>query len=45
MKVTENKIDNLNLELTLEVAAADYAEIEKKKLLFYPAKHVLRRWS
>ena len=32
MKVTENKIDNLNLELTLEVAAADYAEIEKKKL-------------
>ncbi|MBQ9660612.1 MAG: hypothetical protein IJV37_05030 [Bacteroidales bacterium] len=32
MKVTENKIDKLNLELTLEVAAADYAEIEKKKL-------------
>ena len=32
MKVTERKIDNLNLELTLEVAAADYAEIEKKKL-------------
>ena len=32
MKITENKIDNLNLELTLEVAAADYAEIEKKKL-------------
>ena len=32
MKVTENKIDALNLELTLEVAAADYAEIEKKKL-------------
>ena len=32
MKVTENKIDNLNLELTLAVAAEDYAEIEKKKL-------------
>ena len=32
MKVTENKIDTLTLELTLEVAAADYAEIEKKKL-------------
>ena len=32
MKVQEKKIDELNLELTLEVAAADYAEIEKKKL-------------
>jgi len=32
MKVTEKRIDDLNLELTLEVAAADYAEIEKKKL-------------
>ena len=32
MKVTQKKIDALNLELTLEVAAADYAEIEKKKL-------------
>ena len=32
MKVTEKKIDNLNRELTIEVAAADYAEIEKKKL-------------
>ena len=32
MKVTEKKIDALNLELTLKVAAADYAEIEKKKL-------------
>ena len=32
MKVTEKKIDDLNLELTIEVAAADYAEIEKKKL-------------
>ena len=32
MKVTEKKIDNLNRELTIEVAAADYAEIENKKL-------------
>ncbi|MCR4824856.1 MAG: trigger factor family protein [Bacteroidales bacterium] len=32
MKVTEKQIDKLNLELTLEVAAADYAEIERKKL-------------
>ena len=32
MKVTEKQIDKLNLELTVDVAAADYAEIEKKKL-------------
>ena len=32
MNVTEKQIDKLNLELTVEVAAADYAEIEKKKL-------------
>lgn len=32
MKVNEKKIDDLNLELTIEVAAADYAEIEKNKL-------------
>ena len=32
MNVTEKQIDKLNLELTIEVAAADYAEIEKKKL-------------
>ena len=32
MKVKEKKIDALNRELTIEVAAADYAEIEKKKL-------------
>ena len=32
MKVTKNQIDALNLELTMEVAAADYAEIERKKL-------------
>ena len=32
MKVTEKKIDNLNRELTIEVAAADYVESENKKL-------------
>ena len=32
MKVTQKEIDNLNLELTLEIAAADYADIERKKL-------------
>ncbi|MCR5352109.1 MAG: trigger factor family protein [Bacteroidales bacterium] len=32
MNVKEKKIDALNRELTIEVAAADYAEIEKKKL-------------
>ena len=32
MKVTQNQIDNLNLELTIEIAAADYAEFEKKRL-------------
>lgn len=32
MKVSQNKIDDLNLELTIEVDAADYAEIERKKL-------------
>ena len=32
MNVTEKKIDALNRELTLEIAAADYAEIERKKL-------------
>lgn len=32
MKVLQNKIDDLNLQLTIEVEAADYAEIERKKL-------------
>ena len=32
MKVSQNKIDDLNLEITIEVAAPDYAESEKKKL-------------
>ena len=32
MKINEKIIDDLNRELTIEVAAADYAEIERKKL-------------
>lgn len=32
MKVSLNKIDDLNLGLTIEVEAADYAETERKKL-------------
>ena len=32
MNVKDKKIDDLNLELTLEIAAEDYSEIERKKL-------------
>jgi len=32
MKITDKKIDALNLELTLNIAKEDYAEAEKKKL-------------
>ena len=32
MKVSQNRLDDLNLELTIEVEAADYAETEKKRL-------------
>ena len=32
MNLKTKKSDELNLELTIEVAAADYAEAEKKKL-------------
>lgn len=32
MNIKEKKIDALNRELTLEIAASDYAEAEKKKL-------------
>ena len=32
MEIKKNQIDALNVELTMEVAAADYAEIERKKL-------------
>ncbi len=32
MKLTKNQIDKLNIELTMNIEASDYAEIEKKKL-------------
>ena len=32
MKLTKNQIDKLNIELTMNIEAADYAETEKKKL-------------
>ncbi|MBQ7622830.1 MAG: hypothetical protein IJS66_03750 [Bacteroidales bacterium] len=32
MNITKKQIDDLNLELTLQIAAEDYAEIERKKL-------------
>ncbi len=32
MNIQKNQIDDLNLQLTLDIAAGDYAEIEKKKL-------------
>lgn len=32
MKITDKKIDALNIELTLEIDGADYAAIEKKKI-------------
>lgn len=32
MEITKTQIDELNIELTLQVQNADYAEIEKKKL-------------
>ena len=32
MKFTKNQIDKLNVELTMNIEAADYAEIERKKL-------------
>lgn len=32
MKVIENKIDELNLQLTLEIEGPDYAEIKRKKI-------------
>ena len=32
MKLTKNQIDKLNIELTMNIEAADYAEIERKKL-------------
>lgn len=32
MKVEKKQIDNLNIELTIKIAAADYAEAERKRL-------------
>ena len=32
MKLTKNQIDKLNVELTMNIEPADYADIEKKKL-------------
>lgn len=35
MKLTKNQVDKLNIELTVHVESADYAEIERKKLAEY----------
>ena len=32
MKITKKQVDKLNIELTIHIEAADYAEIERKKL-------------
>lgn len=32
MKLTKNQIDKLNIELTMNIEAADYAEIERRNL-------------
>ena len=38
MKIEQNRIDDLNLELTLAVTSEDYAENRKKKLNDYRKK-------
>ena len=38
MKIVQNKIDDLNLELTLTVAGEDYAESRKKRLADFRKK-------
>ena len=38
MKLEQNRIDDLNLELTISVAAEDYADSRKKKLNDYRKK-------
>ncbi len=38
MKLVQNKIDDLNLELTIEVSKEDYAESKKKKINDYRKK-------
>ena len=38
MKIEQNRIDDLNIELTLTVAAEDYAESRKKRLAEFRKK-------
>ena len=38
MKIEQNRIDDLNLEVTLAVTSEDYAESRKKKLNDYRKK-------
>ena len=38
MKIEQNRIDDLNIELTLTVAAADYSDTKKKRLTEYRKK-------
>ena len=38
MKLEQNRIDDLNLEVTLSVTAEDYADSRKKKLNDYRKK-------
>jgi len=38
MKIEQNRIDDLNLELTLSVAKEDYSDVKKKKLNDYRKK-------
>ena len=38
MKIEQNRIDDLNLELSLTVAKEDYAENKKKRLNEYRKK-------
>ena len=38
MKIEQNRIDDLNIELTLTVAAADYSDSKKKRLAEYRKK-------
>ncbi|MBO5420069.1 MAG: trigger factor [Bacteroidales bacterium] len=42
MKIEQNRIDELNLELTLSVAKEDYAESKRKKLNDYRRKAEIR---
>ena len=38
MKIEQNRIDDLNIELTLNVSAADYSDSKKKRLSEYRKK-------